>query len=160
MCLQITRINMPQRQIRKDQIVVVEDDPDQWVLVSTASSQAIPDIELIWVKTTDEAMAYLTNCLEGKQPLPKLMLLDLYVPNAELAWQLLQTIRQPGSPFLWMPVVLITNSDHRANINDFYSFGGTSYIVKPNSYERWIEHLKSLRSYWWDTVTLPNNSNR
>lgn len=115
----------------------------------------MPDVAVVWANTASQALSHLDECIAAGQPLPKLMLLDLYLPDAEQAWQLLQTLRQPGSPYGWMPVVLISHSDQREDINNFYAFGGTSYIVKPDTYEQWVSYFETVRLYWWETVTLP-----
>lgn len=138
-------------------MIVVEDNPDQWALIKAATQQTMPDIEVVWCSSPGDALDYLNNGLATKKPLPKLMLLDLYVPEADPSWQLLQLLRQPDSPFIWMPVVLISNSVEEQNVNNFYDFGGTSYIIKPTTYEQWVEYLQTVRRYWWDTVTLPGS---
>ena len=152
-------LNAPRRAPAKQgQLLVVEDNPDNWELIQAASQQTMPNVEVVWANSANQALAHLSNCVAAGQPLPKLMLLDLYLPDAEPSWQLLQTIKQAGSPYVWMPVVLISHSDHSADINDFYAFGGTSYIVKPTTYEQWVSYFETVRVYWWETVTLPKIS--
>lgn len=140
---------------KQGQIIIVEDNPDHWALMEAAGGQTMPGVELIWVTSTDRALAHLNACLAGAQPLPRLMLLDLYLPDPQPTWQLLRLIKQSGSPFVWMPVVVISYSVQPSDINDFYAFGGTSYIVKPQTYEQWVAYFESVRQYWWETVTLP-----
>ena len=140
---------------KQSHLLVVEDNPDNWELIQAASRQAMPNVDVVWATTADRALVHLNECVAQHEPLPKLMLLDLYLPDAEQSWQLLQTLKQPQSPYVWMPVVLISHSDHRRDINDFYQFGGTSYIVKPATYEQWVSYFETVRLYWWETVTLP-----
>lgn len=141
---------------KRGHLLIVEDNPDDSTLIQAASEQTMPDVEVVWATSADQALAHLNGCIGAGQPLPKLMLLDLYLPDAGQSWQLLQTLKQPYSPYVWMPVVLISHSDHRTDINDFYQFGGTSYIVKPTTYEQWVSYFETVRIYWWETVTLPS----
>ncbi len=140
---------------RQGHILVVEDKLDNWDLIQAASRQAMPDVEVVWASSADAALAHLTACTDDQQPLPRLMLLDLYLPEAEPSWHLLRTLRKPRSPYIWMPIVLISHSDRPSDINEFYSLGGTSYIVKPATYEQWVSYFDTVRQYWWETVTLP-----
>lgn len=138
-------------------MLVVEDNADHWSLIQAASQQVMPQVEVIWSTNSERALSFLNNCLAAQQPLPKLLLLDLYLPDAEQSWQLLRTLKQRNSPFLQMPVVVISHSDRRDDINDFYALGGTSYIVKPASFEQWLAYFETVRQYWWETVTLPSS---
>lgn len=140
---------------KQGHLLVVEDNPDNWELIQAASQQTMPAVEIVWANTAERALTHLNDCIVRHEPLPKLMLLDLYLPDAEQSWQLLHTLKQPQSPYVWMPVVLISHSDQRRDINDFYQFGGTSYIIKPTTYEQWVSYFETVRLYWWETVTLP-----
>ncbi|QJW89062.1 response regulator [Spirosoma taeanense] len=137
----------------RGRMLVVEDNPDHWELIQAASREAMPTVDVIWATDAKQALAYLQSCLATQ--LPKLMLLDLYLPDAEQSWQLLKTLKQRESAYQRMPVVVFSYSDRREDITDFYSFGGTSYIIKPTNYEQWVTYLQTVWLYWWDTVTLP-----
>lgn len=147
----------PRSNARKSTLLVVEDNADQWALILAACQEAMPDVEVVRATGTGPALTYLDTCRQMNAGLPKLILLDLYMPDAEPTWQLLQTLKQGDSPYLRMPVVVFSMSDNREDVRDFYQFGGTSYIVKPADYDQWVNYLQTLRLYWWETVTLPHS---
>ena len=141
---------------RKAGLLVVEDNSDHWALIQAACQEAMPTINVVWASSTDQALGYLEDCRKTDAGLPQLILMDLYMPDVEPTWQLLQTLKQSDSPYLRIPVVVFSMSDKAEDVRDFYQFGGTSYIVKPADYEQWMQYLQTLRQYWWETVTLPN----
>ncbi|GAB3558060.1 response regulator [Spirosoma fluminis] len=140
---------------RHASVLVVEDKQDHWMLIQAALRESLPEVRTIWAQSAEEAYSYMTGCLEENRVLPKLMLLDLYLPESEPAWNLLRTLKTPNSPFIRMPIVVFSYSANRDDIGDLYTFGGTSYITKPTDYNQWLLYFQTMRSYWWETVTLP-----
>ena len=137
-------------------ILVVEDNADCWLLIRAALAQRFPEAKPVWVNNADQAMRYLTSTLLDKRKLPKLILLDLYLPSVEDGWALLATIK-PHSPYQFLPVVVLSASmDHR-DITKAYDLGVSSYMVKPGSFHGWLTCLTRLRLYWLKTASLPKN---
>ncbi|CCH55455.1 response regulator receiver protein [Fibrisoma limi BUZ 3] len=142
----------------KASILVVEDNPDHWMLIQEALGECLPEVQTVWVSTAKEAETYLADCLADQANLPKLMLLDLYLPDAGPSWTLIQKIKRPNSPYIRMPIVVFSYSNSQEDINELYRFGGTSYIVKPSTFDQWLAYFQSMRQYWWETVTLPGQN--
>ncbi|QJW89030.1 response regulator [Spirosoma taeanense] len=138
-------------------LLVVEDSDDHWHLISMALMQALPEVKTVRAATADEASTYLHNCLLDGNELPKLILMDLYIPDREDAWHLLQEIKQPDSSFKQVPVVILSYSDDLEDITESYFYGSTSYVTKPINIQGWQEYFQMLRTYWWETVTLPSD---
>jgi CheY-like chemotaxis protein len=143
-----------QNQTPKASILVIEDNPDQWFIIRWALLRCFPEIEPIWMADSTEAIQYLETCLQNEKKLPKLILLDLYLPNRAAGWNLLQIIKTHHL-YREMPVVILSSSSDPEDIKESYMFRSNSYIVKPNSYEKWLECFSLLRHYWWEAVTLP-----
>ncbi len=141
---------------RQASILVVEDNQDHWILIEAALQQALPEVKIIWASNAAQALTCLNDRQAAGQSLPKLVLLDLYLPESEQAWQLLRIIKEPGSAFIRMPVVVFSYSSDRKDISELYSFGGTSFITKPTDYTQWLLYFQTMRNYWWETVTLPS----
>jgi len=51
----------------------------------------------------------------------------------------------------------LSYSDNREDITESYFHGSTSYITKPLDVSEWKSYIDTLRIYWWETVTLPND---
>ena len=143
----------PTRNVRKDTILVIEDNTDQWFIIRWALQQQFPEVEAIWMQEASEALVYLESC-EKTHSLPKLILLDLYLPNRQGGWHVLETIKN-NRLYRDIPVIMLSQSTDREDIEESYSLRINSYIVKPTHYQKWLECIGSFRHYWWDAVTLP-----
>lgn len=142
------------RKAPKATILVVEDNADQWFLIRWALQQRFPEVEAVWMSDTTQTVIYLETCIQNCQELPRLVLLDLYLPDRQQGWNLLEILK---THYIYreMPVIMLSQSADAEDISESYALRGNSYIVKPSGYEKWLECISSFRQYWWDAVTLP-----
>ena len=152
-------ISEAKRTEKQASVLVVEDNRDQQVLIKYALQQCFKKVNPICVDSAEQALAYLNDCIEHHEDLPKLVLLDLYLPEAEQGWHLLQQIKSYPVRHN-IPVVVLSVSNADEDIQRSYQLGANSYIAKPLEYEQWLKHFNALRLYWWETVTLPRQSYR
>jgi DNA-binding response OmpR family regulator len=138
-------------------LLVIEDNDDHWHLIQLAMSRTLPEVKAIRSASADEATAYLNNCFLNGHDLPKLILLDLYLPDREAGWGLLKQLKHSSSAFKQLPIVILSYSNNREDITESYFYGSTSYITKPTDVGEWQSYIETLRIYWWETVTLPND---
>jgi CheY-like chemotaxis protein len=131
-------------------ILVVEDDPNDVLLIQRAFGKARILNPVRTVSNGDEAVAYLSG--EGPfadreaYPFPVLVLLDLKLPRRS-GLEVLGWIRsQPGLKRL--PIVVLTSSKESIDINRAYDLGANSYLVKPVGFDSLLELVKSLEVYW------------
>lgn len=131
-------------------ILVVEDDPNDVLLIQRAFAKARILNPVRTVSNGDEAVAYVSG--EGQYadreayPLPVLVLLDLKLPRRS-GLEVLGWIRsQPGLKRL--PVVVLTSSKESSDINRAYDLGANSYLVKPIGFDSLLELVQSLEVYW------------
>jgi CheY-like chemotaxis protein len=131
-------------------ILVVEDDPNDVLLIQRAFGKARILNPVRTVSNGDEAVAYLSG--EGQfgdrsaYPFPVLVLLDLKLPRRS-GLEVLGWIRsQPGLKRL--PIVVLTSSKESIDINRAYDLGANSYLVKPVGFDSLLELVKSLEIYW------------
>ena len=54
-----------------------------------------------------------------------------------------------------IPVVVLTSSKAEEDILRSYELGAHAYMAKPVTFDRLIETLKTLGSYWLEIVELP-----
>ncbi|WP_247236731.1 response regulator [Telluribacter sp. SYSU D00476] len=141
----------------RSHILIVEDNRDHWFIIESALKDRLPDVEPVLAINGEEARTYLQNCLDSRANLPKIILLDLYLPTREQGWQLLRELKKEGSPFVQVPVVILSFSKDTNDIAEVYNYGATAYLVKPTDYNSWLKYFETLRQYWWDTVTLPGD---
>jgi CheY-like chemotaxis protein len=131
-------------------ILLVEDDPNDALLVQRAFRKANLANPVHLVSDGDQAVAYLGG--EGgyadrqRHPVPVIVLLDLKLPRRS-GLEVLTWIRQ--QPRLKrLPVVILTSSKESADVNRAYDLGANSYLLKPVDFTALLELVKALNLYW------------
>ncbi|PTR16872.1 hypothetical protein C8R31_10125 [Nitrosospira sp. Nsp2] len=77
---------------------------------------------------------------------PSVILLDLKLPKIS-GLDVLRVIRE-HPVFGTVPVVVLTSSAEDGDINEAYSLGANSYIVKPVDFDKFIEVARQIELYW------------
>jgi len=131
-------------------ILLVEDDPNDILLIQRAFRKATLTTVLRVVKDGDEAIAYLSG--EGpyrnrrRYPLPVLILLDLKLPRRS-GFEVLQWLKA-RSGLRRIPVVVLTSSRDSPDVNRAYDLGANSYLVKPVKAAELEEMVRTMSLYW------------
>jgi len=76
----------------------------------------------------------------------RVIILDLKLPKID-GREILQRIRA-GENTRMIPVVIFTSSTEDRDRRESYRLGANSYIVKPTSYEDFINTAGEIGSYW------------
>lgn len=131
-------------------VLLVEDDLNDIFLVKRAFRMAQIQNPLQVATDGLEAIHYLRG--EGKfgdreaYPLPKLVVMDIKMPR-KTGFEVLEWAK--NDPLLRrIPIVIVSSSDHPADINHAYELGANAYMVKPMDY-RAVEHLFSSITHYW-----------
>lgn len=131
-------------------ILLVEDNPDDVILIQRAFRKARIVSPLRVVTDGEQAVAYLEGsgsfADRRSHPLPVLMLLDWKLPRKNgrevLAW-----IR--SRPDLKeLPVVVLTSSREPSDIRSAYGAGANSYLLKPVGFDNLTALVEGLGLYW------------
>ena len=131
-------------------ILYVEDDANDVFFVIRAVRQAFADASLKIVTSGSEAIAYLSGA--GKysdrahHPIPNLILLDLNMPGMSGA-DVLKWVRGTAS-VASIPVVILSSSGRKLDMDQTAKFGANSYMVKPASLDELIPMIQSLKNFW------------
>ncbi len=127
-------------------ILHVEDDPNDTLLLEHACKKAGLVFDLQAVSDGDQAIAYLRGVNDfsdrSKHPMPKLILLDLKMPRLS-GFDVLTWLRS-DEQLRVVPVVVLTSSNHDADVKRAYDLGAKSYLVKPVGFEALVELVKTL----------------
>ncbi len=126
----------------KGVILLVEDEPDQEVLVLRALKKN--DIQSDVIVAHDGAEAL--NCIFDKKIMPGVVLLDLQIPKVD-GLEVLKRIRNEKLTKN-LPVFVLTASDLSKDIIESYNLGVSSYIRKPVDIEQFDEVIKDFINYW------------
>jgi chemotaxis family two-component system response regulator Rcp1 len=138
-------------------ILLVEDSPAEIKITERALQESGGPVELIVVRDGQEALDYLLRQGDhADNPAwrnPTLVLLDLNLPRLT-GLQFLERVR--ATPELKaVPVLVLTTSRRREDVWQLYAAGANTYIEKPQDFSRFVEVLRTIRTYWLDTALLP-----
>jgi len=81
-----------------------------------------------------------------KYPLPDIILLDLKLPGIDGHEMLRQIRATPGLKRL--PVIILTSSREEGDRALAYDTGVNSYLVKPVSFEGFLDVVRRIGEYW------------
>jgi two-component system response regulator len=133
-----------------DEILLVEDNPDDVELTLRAFRKSKIANEIVVARDGVEALDYLfaTGQHAGRDnsSLPQLVLLDLKLPRLD-GLQVLERIRANGKTRL-LPVVILTSSTEQPDLVSGYSLGANSYIRKPVDFQEFVVAVRRLGLYW------------
>ncbi|OLC08799.1 MAG: two-component system response regulator [Gemmatimonadetes bacterium 13_1_40CM_70_11] len=131
-------------------ILLVEDNPDDVLLIRRAFQKAGIGNPVVAVEHGDEAVAYLdgTGAYADRQryPIPALVLLDLKLPRRS-GLEVLGWVRQHEG-LKRLPIVVLTSSRDEGDINKAYDLGANSYLVKPVAFDELLRLVRSVEGYW------------
>jgi len=131
-------------------ILHVEDDSNDVLLFQHACQKAEANCSLMAVSDGDEAIAYLSGT--GKYgnreqyPLPHLLLLDLKMPRVN-GFEVLSWLRK-NPKLCCLPVVVLSSSNHEADVRQAYQTGANSFLVKPVDFNALVELVRTVHYYW------------
>lgn len=144
---------------RKVVVLMAEDDHGDRVLAGKALKGARLVTEVHTVDDGQRLMDYLHRRDEFSDPAisprPDLILLDLNMPkkNGRVA---LEEIRSDGG-LCGIPVVVLSTSRAKSDIEESYRLGANSFITKPTTFDGLVEAVRLLESYWFDLVSIPQS---
>jgi two-component system response regulator len=138
-------------------ILMADDDEDDRILVEDALLESQLRIPIHFVADGRELLAYLHNeddYADSKQfPTPGIILLDLNMPRMDGRTALAQIKNEPE--LRKIPIIVLTTSREETDVLCSYDKGASSYITKPANFDELVSVLKTVGSYWYDTVSLP-----
>lgn len=137
-------------------ILLVEDNPGDIRLTQEALKEYKVKVNLHVVMDGEEALDYLHK--RGKYigaSTPDLVLLDLNLPKKD-GREVLAEVKQ--DPVLrTIPIVVLTISKADRDILEAYHLQANCYITKPLDFNKFIDVVKQLESFWFGIVKLPTH---
>ncbi|ADB41194.1 response regulator [Spirosoma linguale] len=147
--------NQIKANFRQSKVLIIDDNNDQWLLMKRAFQESLPEVTPVRAATPCQAVTLLEEWQTQEWEIPKLILLDLYMPDNKDGWELLKKIKGMPAPFNRIPILMFSSSVNTTDITTAYELGVSSYLTKPVDYKSWLTYFQELRTYWWETVTLP-----
>ena len=150
---------MQQRDADSITILMADDDGDDRMLAEDAMRESRLGNVFRCVEDGQELMDYLTRSgkyAHAEAPRPGLILLDLNMPKKD-GRQALREIK--SNPDLRrIPVVILTTSKTDEDVLRSYDLGANSFITKPVTFDRLVEIVRALGTYWFQIVELPGGT--
>ena len=137
---------------RPVQILLVEDNPDDVAITKRAFEKGEVVSRLIVARDGQEVVDLLCGG-DGSAARPDLVLLDINLPKVN-GLDVLAKVRATAAVSA-VPIVMLTASGRREDIDRSYQLGANSYIQKPIVFERLTHALEVVRQYWFEVATLP-----
>ncbi|MBK7993946.1 MAG: response regulator [Blastocatellia bacterium] len=132
------------------EILLVEDNPQDLELTIRALRKANLANHIQVARDGEEAIEFIfcegpysNSKIEDK---PKVILLDLKLPKID-GLEVLERIKNDERT-KDIPVVVLTSSREQKDVIESYQLGVNSYIVKPVSFDQFIESVRNLGMYW------------
>lgn len=126
-------------------ILLVEDNPMDVELTLRAFAKRNLANPVEVARDGEEAMLRVDAWERGELP-PLLVLLDLKLPKVD-GLDILRRIK--AHPRLRsIPVVVLTTSSEDSDMRSAYQLGANSYIVKPVSFDNFMEVVAQIELYW------------
>jgi len=126
-------------------VIFVDDDEDELYLYNTISSQCQLGDSVMTVNSGMELM----QMLEHQNISPRIILLDINMPKMN-GFDVLKRIRQLES-CRYTPVVMLSTSSSKDNVEMAYRSGANSYLTKAITYNKIVEQIELIKSYWLDS---------
>jgi len=127
-------------------ILLADDSEDDVLLMKRALTKAGLSNPVHVVNDGYETVEYLKGAAEAKSSgsaLPLLICLDLNMPGLS-GFEILGWIREQPS-LKGVPVVIISQSDHKPDINRASHLGANSYLVKPANFDGLVSMMSTMR---------------
>jgi len=126
-------------------ILLVEDNPMDVDLTLRAFSKRhlVNPVEV--ARDGEEAMGRVEAWEQGA-PLPLVVLLDLKLPKVDGLTVLRRIKEHPRLRSI--PVVVLTTSSEDSDVRTAYQLGVNSYIVKPVSFDKFVDVAAQIELYW------------
>lgn len=132
-------------------ILLVEDDPNhRWVMRRILDNAFGDEITVEEAETGERALER-----AARKPSIDLMLLDLGLPGIS-GIDVLKNIRE-NPVTRGLPVVVLTSSQDREDIQTAYQYGANSFVSKSETPELMFQRLRMLPVYWLELNQLPRD---
>lgn len=127
-------------------IVLMEDNPDDVLLTVRAFAKSGVEEEIVVLRDGDEAVSALIPDVGEPRVSPALVLLDVNLPKIN-GLEVLRRIRADERTRA-VPVIMLSTSRERRDIQDSYRLGANSFVRKPLSFTRFEAAVRVLVDYW------------
>jgi len=137
------------------QILLVEDNEGDILLTSEALEDGKILNKLSVVRDGKEAIEFLDKNGKYKKAItPDLILLDVNLPKMN-GHEVLKYVKQ-HKELKKIPVIMLTTSSSKEDINSSYQNYANCYITKPIEVDDFMKAVNQIEEFWVNLVKLPS----
>lgn len=133
-------------------IALVEDNPADAEMLKVALEEVEFAVEIVVLHDGFSALNFLTGGTERNPPCD-LVILDLNLPRMN-GMEVLEKIREIDY-LKALPVVIMSGSKNRVEIDRCYMLGANAYVYKSNHLDEIYASAKRLMDFWFHCAKLP-----
>jgi two-component system response regulator len=130
-------------------VLLVEDNQDDVDLTLRAFRKHAFPMNIHVVRDGQEALDFIfckgayseRDCVP-----PKVVLLDINLPKLDGLGVLKAVKNDPATKSI--PVVMLTSSSERSDLQESYRLGANSYLVKPVDFKQFVDATRTFGEYW------------
>jgi CheY-like chemotaxis protein len=123
-------------------ILFVEDDNIETMKLQRTVSKLQTKHNITEAKNGEEALDF----LKSDSDLPDIILLDLNMPRMS-GIEFLKILKA-DEVMKYLPTIILTTSENRADLLECYKVGIAGYILKPLKYEDYEMKIRAVFEYW------------
>ena len=127
----------------RNKILYADDDLDDIAWVKEACKAINCSLNIDFVENGRQVLEYLQHC--NQTEFPVLIVLDLNMPELD-GRQTLQRIKS-NACYKNIPVIIVTTSSNKVDIEICKRFGASLYLVKPDTHIAWQQIVKEFLPY-------------
>jgi CheY-like chemotaxis protein len=150
-----TQSRGPERRIT---VVLVEDDPNDALLIRMAFERTAGEMGFVHLLDGDAAVRYLAgeSPYDGRaqSPAPTMMLLDIKLPRRS-GFDVLKWARTQPAPINRVPILMLTSSIQKSDVDRAFDLGASAYIRKPSKTKQLSEMVADLKTFWIKWAETP-----
>jgi CheY-like chemotaxis protein len=131
-------------------ILIIEDNKYEAELIFRALKKCSTSVTVTHKKDGIEGIEYLETLCKAdgiaNELLPSVIIMDMNLPKIT-GLETLKIIRNNQS-MNHIPVVIFTSAVQEEHVEEIYSAGANSIIVKPDDYQGFCDSLSRTANYW------------
>lgn len=136
-------------------ILLIEDTPADADLFRLALEESDIPATLHVASTGDEGLSFLADrANQGDESPVDLIVLDLNLPGKS-GLEVLEELKREV-PIEATPILILSTSDNRDEIQKAYKLGANAYLVKRTDFRDTVSLVESLEEFWLSMAELPD----
>ena len=133
---------------------MVEDDNIHIKLIRRALERSGYGNDIVCLEDGEKAIAhFFPEDSRKRPPCPRLILLDINLPKIN-GIEVLRRIKADAR-FRTIPVVMLTTSNNRTDMESCFKYNANSYISKPLDFQEFMAKMKNVVVYWLEINDIP-----